>query len=149
MQFSCTTPCGNCPFRTDSLPYSSAEAIQTIRSKIGYNGFICHKSLNRFTDKEETLVLNQRDGLGLSTTLNQDFHVACSGAMILLMKERGALHDVAIRNYFDPQSLDMDAPVFNSFDEMISHHDRPLDLYLCEKDKALVPVKLCPVEQKS
>ncbi len=144
MQFSCTTPCGNCPFRTDSLPYSSAEALEVMRSKIDDIGFICHKSVKRFTKEEETFVLNQKDGLGISGTLMQDFHVACSGAMILLMKERGRVHDVAIRNYFDPQTLDMDAPVFNSFDEMINHHDRPLDLGSCKKDKALVPVKLCP-----
>ena len=97
-EFSLTSPCTHCPFRTDIKPFllpiriKQLERDLTIKSGV----FYCHKTLKKDP-------------------------VACAGALILAMKcqRLPQLARIAMRlGMFDPDKLDAKAPVFDSFDDM-------------------------------
>ena len=95
---SLTTPCNNCPYRTDIHPYLTKARVREFEHNLVRNqrSFQCHK------------------------TIGHEFQ-NCAGSLILLHKidQPNQIMQVAERlGYFDPSKLDMSAPVFSSFEEM-------------------------------
>ena len=113
MDYTLTTPCGNCPFRTDCLEgwLGEARAEEIIQSIVDQQAtFSCHK-LNDFDDEGETVEGPKAQH--------------CAGAMILLEKiERpNQMMRIAERlGMYDRTKLKMDAPVFDDESEFIEHH---------------------------
>ena len=104
--FALKKPCKDCPFRSDIIPFLSKDRVTNIEDNLVKQGlnFSCHKTVDYGGDEPDS-----------SKSTN------CAGAMILLTKinkttqsmqfaERMGLHDFS--------TLDMDAPVFNTFEEM-------------------------------
>lgn len=107
--YSLKTPCPNCPFRTDVKPYLSPERVEEIRDGLERGEFPCHKTLDYDTDEE--------GGVETEKTAH------CAGALILLEKEGTPSQMMRISErlgMYDARKLDMDAPVFDSWDDMIA-----------------------------
>jgi hypothetical protein len=101
-----TTPCGNCPFRTDVDPYIHEGRVREIQQALSdrsqVSSFWCHK----------TTTAGGASGKQLQH---------CAGAMILLEKigEPSQAMDIAYTlGLYDPEKLNMLAPVYDSWDEM-------------------------------
>ena len=93
--FTLTTPCAECPFRTDITPYLRPGRIQEIEQSLARDQFFCHK------------VAEEK--------------INCAGSLILLEKlERpsNAMRMAERLGLYDRTKLDMAAPVFESFAEM-------------------------------
>lgn len=109
--FGLTTPCSNCPFRSDGqgVPLRRAR-VREIAASLVRCSFPCHKT----TDAE------RRDAeldepLDLSNTMH------CAGALILLEKLQRPSQMMRIAErlgLYDRRKLDMQAPVFRSFRAM-------------------------------
>ena len=100
--FDLTTPCGECPFRNDINGYLTTARVKQLKKDVvnGEKTFACHKTV-----------------YSPGTT---EHH--CAGALILLKKlnKHGRMLQIAERlGLYDPSKLDMSAPVFDSFEEMI------------------------------
>lgn len=109
MRFDLRTPCRDCPFRTDIEFALAPGRVREIWDAITTQDatFVCHKT-TRFDD----------DGEYRASATEQH----CAGALILLLrKERpNQLMRIAARiGRFDPDALDLDAPVFDDVDAMI------------------------------
>lgn len=118
MRFDLSTPCKDCPFRSDITFYLHPERVEEIIEGITTfdQTFSCHKTtvFEADDDGEEVLVRGNR----------KEQH--CAGAMILLMRDENPnqLMRIGMRvGFFDPDKLDMDAPVFDSAEEMQDHYD--------------------------
>lgn len=108
--FNLVRPCKKCPFRTDIEPYLRPGRIREIaNSMVVYDGwFPCHETTE--SDDESD------DGSNYTTSKSQH----CAGAAIILMKmdAPNQMMRISMRiGMFDPEKLDMDAPVFDTFDE--------------------------------
>lgn len=106
--YSLKTPCPNCPFRTDVKPYLSPERVDEIRIGLERGEFPCHKTLDYDTEDGEESVETEKTA-------------HCAGALILLEKEGTPSQMMRIcerLGMYDRRKLDMDAPVFDSWDEM-------------------------------
>jgi hypothetical protein len=104
--YSMTTPCANCPFRSDVTPYIREDRVREIKDGLVRGEFPCHKT-----------TVNAGDGERVST----DDSIHCAGALILMIKEDRSSQMMRISHrlgMFDPEKLDMGAPVYDSFDEM-------------------------------
>ena len=106
MNMDLTAPCGDCPFRSDKpFPLGPARVTEIERSlERGY--FPCHKTLD-YDDGDDPV----------ETEKTQH----CAGALILLEKlERPSqLMRIYERiNSYDRTKLDMDAPIYDTFEEM-------------------------------
>lgn len=108
--FSMTTPCNNCPFRTDVIPYLRAERVRKLSVSLKQETFDCHKTTNgEFSDDD-----------GHYRKSGDEAH--CAGALILMEKidEPSQMMRIAERlGMYDPGELDMDAPVFDDWESMI------------------------------
>lgn len=108
MKFNLKRPCDNCPFRNDKPFYLNPERAEEIAdSLLGDKSFSCHKT-NGFDD----------DGDAVETDESEH----CAGAMILLEKldRPNQMMRICERlRIYDRRKLDMDAPVFDSFEEFI------------------------------
>lgn len=98
-----TTPCDQCPYRTDVEPFLTKARVREFAHNLLWNqkSLQCHK------------------------TIGYEFQ-NCAGSLILLHKmgQPNQSMQVAERlGYFDPSKLDMSAPVFNSFEEMEKAQD--------------------------
>ncbi len=100
MRFDLSTPCNECPFRTDITFYLPPARVDDILGAIfeGERTFTCHKT--------------------------RDQH--CAGALVLYNAMEGwqahkAFRMAALFGLWDPQTLDMDAPVFHSRLAMRAH----------------------------
>lgn len=109
-------PCPHCPFRSDIPAYLSDERVGEIQDALERGGtFACH----------ETTVEGD-DGEMVSTVRSQH----CAGALILLEVQNdgrnggpGCLANQMARfaqrfSGFDPDKLDIESPVYASFDDM-------------------------------
>lgn len=114
MNFNITTPCKNCPFRTDRpsqegwLGEDRATEIMEAISDL-QQSFPCHKTT------EATL--------GERADPKNEQH--CAGALIMLEKlERpNQMMRIAERlGFYNRHGLDMEAPVFDDPDDFISWH---------------------------
>jgi hypothetical protein len=101
-----TSPCAHCPFRSDIPPFLTRERVREIEHALERSEFPCHET----TEHDD-------DGEYMST--REEAH--CAGALILKEKlgESSQMMRIAERlGMYDPRKLKMDAPVYESFDEM-------------------------------
>lgn len=102
MRYSKTKPCDNCPFRRDIRSYLSKGR------PLEFEGveFSCHKTVDYSHD----------DG-GRNTKKTEH----CAGSLILhekINKPHQMMRIMERIGFYDRTKLDMDAPVFDSFEEM-------------------------------
>lgn len=104
--YGLTTPCAHCPFRSDIRPFLTRARVREIERSLSRSEFPCHKTVTYDDDGEP---VTGRD------------EVHCAGALILVTKEgwSSQMMRIAYRlGLFDPDALDMEAPVYESFDAM-------------------------------
>lgn len=109
MRFDLTTPCKDCPFRSDiTFHLARGRVYEIIEGITTYDRtFACHKT-TQFDDDGEHLRSNDKEQ-------------HCAGAMIFLMRREqpNQLMRIGERvGFFDPDKLDMDAPVFDDEEDM-------------------------------
>lgn len=95
-------PCADCPFRTDRPFYLTPGRVSEIERSTKVFPFSCHNTVDE--SKDET---------------HENSH--CAGALILL--EKIGRPSLVMRlaeslGLYDPKALDMEAPVYSSWDEM-------------------------------
>lgn len=102
-------PCPECPFRNDTPSYlTQHRAKQFSKALLNDQTFTCHKYCH---------------SLGLDKT-KEERH--CAGALILLEKLNRPnqwMRWMERLQMYDRTKLNMDAPVFNSFEEFIEAQD--------------------------
>jgi hypothetical protein len=104
MKYDLKTPCDNCPFRNDVRPYIHGERVEEI---VGQQ-FSCHK----------TTTCKGREN-------DHPKAQHCAGSLILHEKEEQPHQMMRIMERlggYDRTKLNMDAPVYASFEEMIDIH---------------------------
>lgn len=110
MNYDMTKPCAKCPFRTDVPPYLLPERVEEIEAVLDRGEFTCH---------ETTVPVEGDDG---STDMEDGPNAQhCAGALILLEKLERPSQMMRIcerLGMYDRRKLDMDAPVYESFEEM-------------------------------
>lgn len=102
-------PCSNCPFRTDVTPYIRTERAREIVEGLGRGTFSCHKTVDY-----EALDEMEEDAIPHRSLKGEKF---CAGAMIMMHKQGhvGQMARIGARlGGYNPDQLDMDAPVFAS-----------------------------------
>lgn len=107
MKFDLKTPCKDCPFVKGNTMKLHPERVNELDDGLRHTTFSCHK----------TVEYDDEDGEGYDTEDTQH----CAGALILLEKEGrpGQMQQIAQRiGMYDPAKLNMEAPVYDSFDEM-------------------------------
>lgn len=113
MKFDMTTPCDNCPFRTEPPFYGGLQRAQEIADALERGQtFQCHKTVE-YVDSDDN------DG-ETSVPTPGDQH--CAGALILLERNGmpGQLARIAERfGMYDPSKLDMDAPVYDDLEQFV------------------------------
>lgn len=111
MNFNLIRPCAECPFRTDVKGYlRGGRAREIANSLLRDATFTCHKT-------------NEYDDDGEPEETSKSEH--CAGALILLEKMGmpNQMMRIAGRlRFYDPEKLDMDAPVFDCDSEFVDHH---------------------------
>lgn len=108
--YAMTSPCDNCPFRSDVKPYIRAARVVEIRQSLERSEFPCHKTV-------------EYDGDGESLRSRDEIH--CAGALILLEREGQPSQMMRISErlgMYDRSKLNMDAPVYESFEAMVKAH---------------------------
>lgn len=104
-----TTPCPKCPFRADIPGYLTKSRVREIARSLERAEFPCHQTTKQ-GDRVET---------------GKEIH--CAGALILLEKleQPSQMMRIAERlGMYDARKLDMEAPVFDSFEDMIAAQRR-------------------------
>lgn len=104
--YGMTTPCAKCPFRNDIRPYLRADRVREIEESLVRSEFPCHTTV-------------EHDDEGEWRQTGKEIH--CAGALILLEKLHRPSQMMRIAGrlkMYDPTKLAMDAPVYDSFDEM-------------------------------
>lgn len=110
MHYKLTKPCSNCPFRSDIKPYLRSERVHEIADSLVRGQFPCHKTLNYDRTHEECEEPEETENTG-----------HCAGALILLEKleQPSQMMRICERiGVYDARKLDMDAPVYDSFEDM-------------------------------
>ncbi len=111
MEYKLTTPCGNCPFRSDKPFYLHPERAEEIADSI-LNGspFPCHKTF-------------EYDGPGSADIPGGEQH--CAGALITLERTHSdptlLLTLARLAGVYDPDALNFKAPVYPSVEEWLSN----------------------------
>lgn len=118
------TPCKDCPFRCDKPGYILEDRAREIgEAVVAGENFHCHKTLNYEGECD-----------GVDIVANSPQRQMCGGAMILaekVNKGREGGPGVLVNQFarianrmglFNPDDLDVDAPVFNSVQEMVEHN---------------------------
>lgn len=113
MSYKLTRPCAKCPFRTDIQPYLTAARVSEIEQSLERGEFSCHETL------EEDCWHDDDEGNETYSPSGEEEH--CAGALILLEKLGRPSQMMRISErlrMYDRRRLDMNAPVFDSFEEM-------------------------------
>jgi hypothetical protein len=102
-------PCPKCPFRTDIKPYIRTGHAKEIVEGLSRSTFSCHETVDydALDDLED-------DEIESRNTAGEKF---CAGALIMMHKQGhpGQMGRIAARlKLYDPNNLDMNAPVFHS-----------------------------------
>lgn len=118
MKYSMVRPCDTCPFRHDVPGFLRNERAEEIAGALFDldECFPCHKTVE-FDERDD-----DNDAEGQSFTAGQH----CAGAMILLERYgRGnQLMRIAERlRLYDRRKLDMTAPVFQTREAFVEHHN--------------------------
>lgn len=109
--YSLTTPCAHCPFRNDIEPFLVPARIREIERSLVRSGFPCHKTTSH----------DDEDEFNGAPYIPHGGEIHCAGALILLEKLHRPSQMMLISerlHMYDARKLDMDAPVFDSFDDM-------------------------------
>lgn len=114
MNYDLKRPCAHCPFRTDCpsgwLGFDRAQEIaESIIDR--QQSFPCHETTSHDDDGER---------------VDTEGEQHCAGAMILLekLKRPNQMMRIAERlGMYDHAKLDMTAPVFDTSEEFVEHHD--------------------------
>jgi len=106
MKFDLTVPCSNCPCRSDIEPFIKGGRVCDIADA---PSFFCHKTVGNGDpfDGEDSQILPTSQH--------------CAGAMIIHEKNDAPNQMMRIAERigeYDRTKLDMDAPVFNTFEDM-------------------------------
>lgn len=112
MHYDLRAPCHNCPFRTDVPPYIHPARVRDIEAGLDRGTFTCHKTVERADDEAQTII-------------NEDNQHHCAGALILLekMERPSQMMRICERiGMYDRTKLNMEAPVYDTFDEMFEAH---------------------------
>lgn len=115
MKYTQTSSCANCPFRKDVEPFITPERVKQIINSLVRTAFPCHKTLEYFDAEEGT------DSRETENTQH------CAGALILCEREEAPSQMMRIMERlggYDRHKLKMDAPVYDSFEEMIEAHEK-------------------------
>lgn len=110
--YSLKRPCAKCPFRTDVKPYLTRARVREIERSLVRSEFPCHET-------------TEHDDEGEHLPTSKEVH--CAGALILLEKleQPSQMMRIAERlRMYDARQLDMDAPVFESFEDMVKAQTR-------------------------
>jgi len=106
-------PCKLCPFRSDIDPYLNRARVREIVESLRSGAiFPCHET-TEFDDDGEPI--------------RNDGEIHCAGALIVMEREEepNQMMRIAERlGSYDRSKLVMDAPVFDSFEEMIEAQPR-------------------------
>lgn len=106
--FGMTSPCPDCPFRTDVEPYLRPERAEEIALTDGT--FPCHKTTEHDDDGEAVHTGNE---------------MFCPGFLIMREKDQSPNQMMRIGErlgLYDHTKLDMEAPVYGGPDEMIERY---------------------------
>jgi hypothetical protein len=109
--YALTRPCAKCPFRNDIPGYLSADRVAEIEDSLIRSEFPCHETTR--DDEDDSCS-------GHYTPKGGEIH--CAGALILLEKLERPSQMMRISErlgFYDRRKLDMDAPVFDSFEDMM------------------------------
>lgn len=108
MNYEMTNPCANCPFRKDIPPFLNYGRVIEIGKSLIRGEFPCHK----------TTVMGEGEDADLEATKDSQH---CAGALILMEKTGQSSQMMRIverLGMYDHSKLNMDAPVFDSWQEM-------------------------------
>jgi hypothetical protein len=116
MKFEMKTPCGLCPFRSDEgRLYVDPERLREFAES---PAFICHQTgIYNEPDGDDDAVYERSGFVGREDGSSQH----CAGLMIFLehIRQPNQCMQLAERfDLYDPDGLDMDAPVFRSWSEV-------------------------------
>lgn len=118
MNFNMITPCPDCPFRNDRPgflhPLRAQHIIRDLTTR--QQTFACHKT-----------TVSVQDGEGHSEPLHGPKTQHCAGATILLEKigrPNQMMRWMGRLGGYDPETLDMAAPVFDTPAQFINAHRR-------------------------
>ncbi len=110
MKYDKTTPCDNCPFRSDKPFHLSRGRVREIQAGLVRGGFPCHKT---------TVPCEDEDGSANLRATDKSQH--CAGALILLEKLETPSQMMRICErigLYDATKLNMAAPVYDSWGAM-------------------------------
>ena len=122
MDYDLHKPCSSCPFRSDIRPYLTYDRVREIEDSLVRGTFPCHKSVDYDTLEKQD---HEHDDPLPHSVDEKSKH--CAGALILLEKEESPSQMMRICErigLYDREKLDMDAPVYDSFDEMCDAQDQ-------------------------
>jgi hypothetical protein len=122
--FKLRRPCVKCPFRSDVPGYlRKGRAVEIARSIAEGAIFVCH----------ETTVADPDDDSALMGGPSSQF---CAGALIVMEKNEApnqAVRMAGRTGLYDPERMDMGAPVVGSLVEFVDHHGHTaLDALIAE-----------------
>lgn len=112
MNYTKISPCDNCPFRKDKPFPLPADRVEEIRDGLERGEFPCHKT-----------TVDTEDGDRQET----DKSLHCAGALILLEKleQPSQMMRICERiGLYDRTKLKMDAPVYDTWPQMIRACDK-------------------------
>jgi hypothetical protein len=112
--FNLNAPCPDCPFRSDIRPYLRRTRAEQIVRDLERMTFACHETVHCPQPRDKRGRFDHR----------MQHH--CAGALILMHKSdrQGDLQQVAERlGLYDRGELRMDAPVYDTFEQMIEAHN--------------------------
>jgi len=108
--YGLTTPCNNCPFRSDGQGITLHRArVREIERSLVRAEFPCHKTTEERHDAEDESYIDSSNSMH------------CAGALILLekLKRPSQMMRICERlGVYDHRKLDMKAPVYRSFRAM-------------------------------
>ncbi len=112
--YTLTTPCKDCPFRSDIDFYLSPDRVRQIATELHANGgdFYCHKTLDYGRDDH---------GGEFDPSMEPRARV-CAGALSTLENEERPTQTMRIAErlgIYDRTALDPDAPVYESINEWV------------------------------
>jgi hypothetical protein len=108
-EYKLTSPCPKCPFRNDIRQFLRADRIEELQEALVRGEFHCHATLDYDVEEGEEP--------------KEDKAQHCAGALILLEKinQPSQMMRICERiGYYDPRKLDMKAPVYDSWEDMIA-----------------------------
>lgn len=130
MNYNLIRPCAKCPFRNDITPYLRADRAEEIIDGLRCGAeFACHQTTFASDDEDG----EDEDEMCIDDGTTE----VCAGSLILMEREGVTSQMMRIserltnpktgKRYYDPTRLDMKAPVYDDFDQM-------LDAYTEEQD---------------